>query len=126
MEENGIPRQGRRKPGYVVFFFQAEDGIRDYKVTGVQTCALPIFERLYFKGGQLKELIAILDRQTQTGATGQVKVVAYLKLDRKSTRLNSSHLVISYAVFCLKKKKNTYRHTSRRDPRATRIWCDRV
>src|SRR5256885_7641651 len=29
------------------------------------------------------------------------------KLDRKSTRLNSSHLVISYAVFCLKKKKNT-------------------
>src|SRR5256885_11605954 len=31
--------------------------------------------------------------------------------DRKSTRLNSSHLVISYAVFCLKKKKNTnYTH----------------
>src|SRR5256885_3886329 len=28
-----------------------------------------------------------------------------LHLDRKSTRLNSSHLVISYAVFCLKKKK---------------------
>src|SRR5256885_4846001 len=27
------------------------------------------------------------------------------KIDRKSTRLNSSHLVISYAVFCLKKKK---------------------
>src|SRR3989454_3976126 len=27
-------------------------------------------------------------------------------LDRKSTRLNSSHLVISYAVFCLKKKKS--------------------
>src|SRR2546426_4094320 len=33
-------------------------------------------------------------------------VVAYLETpDRKSTRLNSSHLVISYAVFCLKKKK---------------------
>src|SRR5256885_13341365 len=30
--------------------------------------------------------------------------------DRKSTRLNSSHLVISYAVFCLKKKK--HKHTS--------------
>src|SRR2546426_8671710 len=29
--------------------------------------------------------------------------------DRKSTRLNSSHLVISYAVFCLKKKKNKSR-----------------
>src|SRR2546426_7331323 len=31
--------------------------------------------------------------------------VAAADLDRKSTRLNSSHLVISYAVFCLKKKK---------------------
>src|SRR2546426_10812569 len=27
------------------FFFQAEDGIRDYKVTGVQTCALPIYPK---------------------------------------------------------------------------------
>src|ERR1039457_4214705 len=30
---------------FVCFFFQAEDGIRDYKVTGVQTCALPIYQR---------------------------------------------------------------------------------
>src|SRR5256885_10620481 len=30
--------------------------------------------------------------------------------DRKSTRLNSSHLVISYAVFCLKKKKKNLRY----------------
>src|SRR2546426_7652416 len=32
-------------------------------------------------------------------------------VDRKSTRLNSSHLVISYAVFCLKKKKNKQNKT---------------
>src|SRR5688500_20282892 len=32
------------------FFFQAEDGIRDYKVTGVQTCALPISHRLRLRG----------------------------------------------------------------------------
>src|SRR2546426_4753087 len=31
------------------------------------------------------------------------------QLDRKSTRLNSSHLVISYAVFCLKKKKKKHK-----------------
>src|SRR2546426_6907013 len=31
----------------------------------------------------------------------------FILADRKSTRLNSSHLVISYAVFCLKKKKRT-------------------
>src|SRR5256885_6085715 len=36
-------------------------------------------------------------------------LVTWLTTDRKSTRLNSSHLVISYAVFCLKKKKKTYR-----------------
>src|SRR2546430_12023895 len=32
------------------FFFQAEDGIRDLTVTGVQTCALPIFYRLFYDG----------------------------------------------------------------------------
>src|SRR5437879_11558899 len=32
---------------------------------------------------------------------------AFILLDRKSTRLNSSHRCISYAVFCLKKKSNT-------------------
>src|SRR5256885_6551602 len=40
-------------------------------------------------------------------------------LDRKSTRLNSSHLVISYAVFCLKKKKISYQtHSSHAVPPA--------
>src|SRR5439155_18914082 len=36
--------------------------------------------------------------------------VARSRRDRKSTRLNSSHVAISYAVFCLKKKKNKYSH----------------
>src|SRR5437868_8708775 len=35
------------------------------------------------------------------------------RLDRKSTRLNSSHVSISYAVFCLKKKNNTPPHNAR-------------
>src|SRR5258706_6933804 len=33
------------------FFFQAEDGIRDWSVTGVQTCALPIWPRSRHRGG---------------------------------------------------------------------------
>src|SRR5437879_9942513 len=33
------------------FFFQAEDGIRDTSVTGVQTCALPIFVTFFCSGG---------------------------------------------------------------------------
>src|SRR5256885_5288527 len=42
------------------------------------------------------------------GAAQRVDLAHQVSLaDRKSTRLNSSHLVISYAVFCLKKKKRT-------------------
>src|SRR5688500_19289547 len=41
----------------VSFFFQAEDGIRDYKVTGVQTCALPIwFTRMHGTDLQLLDI----------------------------------------------------------------------
>src|SRR2546427_3597977 len=43
--------------------------------------------------------------------TGDLAAVPGL-LDRKSTRLNSSHSQISYAVFCLKKKKTTIRHST--------------
>src|SRR3712207_7578721 len=40
------------------------------------------------------------------GIPFRVDVGDFLQLDRKSTRLNSSHANISYAVFCLKKKNN--------------------
>src|SRR5437773_6310748 len=43
-----------------------------------------------------------------------------ISLDRKSTRLNSSHITISYAVFCLKKKKNNT------DRRHVLTACNRV
>src|SRR6266478_7574465 len=73
------------------FFFQAEDGIRDLTVTGVQTCALPISESISRWGSGSGEGVR--------GDPGAAK-------DRKSTRLNSSHSQISYAVICLKKKTN--------------------
>src|SRR5256885_7321923 len=44
--------------------------------------------------------------------------------DRKSTRLNSSHLVISYAVFCLK-KKYIARH-ARHSERGGTAWCEKL
>src|SRR5256885_4729819 len=44
----------------------------------------------------------------------------YVEIDRKSTRLNSSHLVISYAVFCLKKKKT---HSPARADTLDRLRC---
>src|SRR2546430_11455194 len=87
---------------FFFFFFQAEDGIRDLTVTGVQTCALPICssDSLLLKMRMTKELgfdyspaSVIMDFGCGSG-----------NRDRKSTRLNSSHSQISYAVFCLKKK----------------------
>src|SRR5690554_7486128 len=43
----------------------------------------------------------------------QVPALLREGVDRKSTRLNSSHVRISYAVFCLKKKKNNVTQTTR-------------
>src|SRR5256885_10823527 len=47
---------------------------------------------------------ALDDHRTSAGRGGGLPAAAAAPGDRKSTRLNSSHLVISYAVFCLKKK----------------------
>src|SRR5260221_2609282 len=47
------------------------------------------------------------DRRNNGGSDGDQGVALLLKIDRKSTRLNSSHTVISYADFCLKKKTIT-------------------
>src|SRR2546430_7690485 len=104
----------------LVFFFQAEDGIRDLTVTGVQTCALPIsLERVAEVYAQAERMPNIVIRGVQMHIGSQITdaapfaeaiakvtpLIRKLKEDRKSTRLNSSHSQISYAVFCLKTKK---------------------
>src|SRR5471030_2872737 len=67
---------------------------------------------------QIPEQVDLFDRGLSQGETPRlwIDVVAHVVMgreDRKSTRLNSSHLGISYAVFCLKKKKHTnYANTS--------------
>src|SRR2546426_8611126 len=88
-------------PSFIFFFFN------DTATTEIYTLslhdALPI---LQFHGDGDGQSVAANhlsgESQRQRGA-GRVQ-------DRKSTRLNSSHLVISYAVFCLKKKKNQPTH----------------
>src|SRR2546430_5442223 len=100
------------------FFFQAEDGIRYLTVTGVQTCALPICPLGGVQGFAPGRLVtALLERDDHYAlgippvVSGPIVVAAILLEiqdgDRKSTRLNSSHSQISYAVFCLKKKTCT-------------------
>src|SRR3712207_8758228 len=69
----------------------------------------------YRRGGhppqRLRGYVILINRGTFRGHEG----VRELARDRKSTRLNSSHANISYAVFCLKKKKTTLL-TSRSPP----------
>src|SRR5436305_3576820 len=57
------------------------------------------------------ELIAAMDQATRNASNA---AEAREAADRKSTRLNSSHVRISYAVFCLKKKNNKKTHVIRR------------
>src|SRR5436853_7924134 len=59
-----------------------------------------LFRSEALQGVELRQAQAVVD-------PGGVAVAV---LDRKSTRLNSSHLGISYAVFCLKKKKKAKRY----------------
>src|SRR5207244_5281711 len=108
------------------FLFQAEDGIRDDLVTGVQTCALPIYlaeahllalgaltktnSRLIYNIGNGQGFSVLEVIESVRRVTGRPIAVEDFPRrpgdpDRKSTRLNSSHQIISYAVFCLKKKK---------------------
>src|SRR5256886_7481758 len=112
------------------FFFKAEDGIRYLTVTGVQTCALPISRDIVRDPAaqvaeparfepQLNRPLGlqqgprgvqrygpVVQREAQVrpapvhAVDGRRRVAA--REDRKSTRLNSSHSQISYAVFCLK------------------------
>src|SRR2546426_8630534 len=69
----------------------------------------PEFQDLRVGVGDVHESqIRQLDRAIGLGRSGGV---CGHPRDRKSTRLNSSHLVISYAVFCLKKKKTAHSRT---------------
>src|ERR1039457_2292528 len=54
-------------PVFFIFFFQAEDGIRDYKVTGVQTCALPICSRYSIPLEDLEPSASIIDSGMRNG-----------------------------------------------------------
>src|SRR2546425_1645994 len=80
---------------FVVFFFQAEDGIRDKLVTGVQTCALPIFtpqglaeacirllaDRAHGRGG-----LILLDREGRPGFAFNTPRMAYGYVARSEER----------------------------------------
>src|SRR3712207_9436458 len=81
---------------YIGFFFQAEDGIRDIGVTGVQTCALPIYPRRCWQApGQVRGRRAASSDGSRSGSR------PCRKIGRASCR---ERVEISVVAVSLKKK----------------------
>src|SRR5258705_6552118 len=103
-------------PPYISAFFFFNDTATTEIYTLSLHDALPIFNRIGWRCGRLPPLdddaafgAARHHRASRVRAQRRdrgIEVRGLIKADRKSTRLNSSHLGISYAVFCLKKKKD--------------------
>ena len=81
--------------------------------------AFPVFPLKYCTISQCEPVtrwISLSFNSSPEGGTAALycsKSAQFIMADRKSTRLNSSHTVISYAVFCLKKKKKTHQYPRR-------------
>src|SRR5690606_18242920 len=86
----------------------------DPSIIGLGDLVLKDKERIQPRAGRLDLLMQDPDTnrryeiELQLGKTDEshiIRTIEYWDIDRKGTRLNSSHVKISYAVFCLKKKK---------------------
>src|SRR5687768_17661014 len=95
----------------VVFFFQAEDGIRDVAVTGVQTCALPISEA----DGDFEKAIEILRKKGQKVSASRSDRDAkegsvFVKVSRSEVHTSElqSRLHLVCRLLLEKKKKKKY------------------
>src|SRR2546430_15816101 len=91
----------RREHQLVSLFFFFNDTATTEIYTLSLHDALPIFALHAVAGAQALEAVPLHD-------TGVALALAGARQDRKSTRLNSSHSQISYAVFCLTKKNSTH------------------
>src|SRR5438034_7386613 len=81
---------------------------RGYHLTRRYISWVIVFNFYALTGSAAVALIGVAAHDHQLTLT----LVVGALLDRKSTRLNSSHTVISYAVFCLKKKKSLTDHSA--------------
>src|SRR5438067_3458439 len=81
--------------------FRSHDGLR-----------FLVFDELHtYRGRQGADVAMLIRRLKERCAGPEVICVGTSATDRKSTRLNSSHVSISYAVFCLKKKTRVLRRS---------------
>src|SRR2546427_5199255 len=94
----------RRPPRSTLFpyttLFRSDQTVRDERLRG-----RPFQVRRYQSVDEIKTCHILFIRRSDAGRVEEILARLKTRPDRKSTRLNSSHSQISYAVFCLKKKK---------------------
>src|SRR2546430_185253 len=134
---SGVNRQGwvffQRAPNLDYFGKGGYEGVgwncRMYNENG-GTGALDVTSQLPYQIGRWTHVVVVYDPVNVTNATLTMYIDG-VAADRKSTRLNSSHRPISYAVFCLKKKKRrpfrsaTSALFERTGRRSTSVRCSR-
>src|SRR5947199_955321 len=108
----------RHQIGYFVFFF-----FNDPPTTEIYTLSLHDALPIFVMHQRFAPAAAVVCIQGEVAIVGRYRRADLFSLrDRKSTRLNSSHLGISYAVFCLKKKKKKRRTARQRSQRSGYSW----
>src|SRR5688572_33159238 len=91
------------------FFLSCHDDHRDLHSFPTRRSSDLFFLFVIAESGSTTGLFSAMTKPLRPSPLATLNVrAARSSSDRKSTRLNSSHSQISYAVFCLKKKKNTY------------------
>src|SRR5690625_7025042 len=92
----------------LAFYDRVFDELHKYGIEPVVTIShyeMPLHLVKEYGGWRSREVITFFERYVNAiFHRYKTKVKYWMTLDRKSTRLNSSHVAISYAVFCLKKK----------------------
>src|SRR5207249_9775657 len=114
------------------FFFQAEDGIRDRNVTGVQTCALPIYRPVFGEGKQTSTVMFIGeqpgDREDLAGrpfvgpAGGLLdKALAEAGIDRSNVYVSN---VVKHFKWEPRGKRRIHKKPNATEIKACRPWLD--
>src|SRR5687768_17814393 len=98
----------RRPPTSTLFpyttLFRSPTGLTDLKTLAISR--LMLHNIPHIKAFWIMQGVGLSQLALNWGCDDLDGTVVWYDIDRKSTRLNSSHGYISYAVFCLKKKKN--------------------
>src|SRR3712207_8316216 len=111
-----LTEQVRRRPYSVVRFDEIEKAHPDVFNILLQTLEDGQLTHAQGRTVDFKNVVLIMTSNVGAQTINKTKSLGFGSneegLDRKSTRLNSSHANISYAVFCLKKKKNKYKYVN--------------